>query len=183
MTNRQIGMLAGTIFSEYYYLTIADFKVCFRNGILGYYGKLFDRFDIMIVLDWIETYLQERAGVSVSISESNKGETGGVKMPKEIAEKLKELEMRLLKDRLEKNTANPTGKYKYASLADYFSLNNIEAGKPELLEYWKGLYENADGEYISVGDFLKAKAVELLYKINNGKELGEEVKIILNKNK
>lgn len=184
LTDRQLDSLIGVIFSEYYYLTIADFKVCFRNGILGYYGKLFDRIDVMILMDWIETYNQDRSGYTVGMSESNKHAYNPEKvvaMPGEIAKKFKELERRLISDRIEQKIDSPSGKVKYASLADYFKLNKIEDRKQTLLEYWKGLYENADGEYFSIDDFLKAKAVDLLFRINDGKDIDENVKSIISK--
>lgn len=60
MNEWQIAETARMIASEYYYLTVADLKVCFRNGISGKYGQLFDRLDGQIVLNWLITYDAER---------------------------------------------------------------------------------------------------------------------------
>ena len=64
MNEWQIAETARMIAADYYYLTVADLKVCFRNGISGKYGQVYDRIDGMIVLEWLATYNDERAQVA-----------------------------------------------------------------------------------------------------------------------
>ena len=61
MNEWQIAETARMIAADYYYLTVADLKVCFRNGLSGKYGQVFDRIDGMVVLTWLNTYDGERA--------------------------------------------------------------------------------------------------------------------------
>lgn len=49
------------IIDEYPHLTIADFKLCFQHGKAGKYGKLYDRFDGAIIMEWLSNYSQERS--------------------------------------------------------------------------------------------------------------------------
>lgn len=60
MTGEQIVQTAKLISKDYYYLKPEDFKLCFENAKRGRYGKLFDRLDGAIVLEWLSTYVNQR---------------------------------------------------------------------------------------------------------------------------
>ncbi len=59
MNQDQVADLTEFILSDYYYLNIADLKLCFNNGKKGRYGKVF-RVDGSIILEWLEKYTNDR---------------------------------------------------------------------------------------------------------------------------
>jgi len=74
MTDIQTFETAMIILQDYKYLTIADINLLFKRAKIGYYGKLYDRLDGQIILDWFRTYDKERAAAAVedSINEAQK---------------------------------------------------------------------------------------------------------------
>lgn len=64
MDDVQITATAKMILSEYYFLKPEDFKVCFDRAKKGYYGKLYDRLDGSIIMEWLNKYIDERAEVA-----------------------------------------------------------------------------------------------------------------------
>lgn len=56
----QIAQTAELVFQEYYFLRPDDFKLCFNNAKKGLYGKLFDRLDGGIIMEWLTTYSEQR---------------------------------------------------------------------------------------------------------------------------
>lgn len=68
MTGEQIVSTAKLIAKDYYYLKPEDFKLCFDNAKRGKYGKLFDRLDGMIIMEWLETYSGSRANRAEEIN-------------------------------------------------------------------------------------------------------------------
>lgn len=77
MTDMQTFETAMIVLQDYKYLTIADINLLFKRAKSGYYGKLYDRLDGQIILDWFRTYDQERAAAAVedSINEASKYDT------------------------------------------------------------------------------------------------------------
>jgi len=61
LTDIQIKMTAEFIYEDYNGLNIADINLCFKNGMKGKYGKLFNRIDGQIILMWLSEYTGERA--------------------------------------------------------------------------------------------------------------------------
>lgn len=74
MTDMQTFETAMIILQDYKYLTIADINLLFKRAKSGYYGKLYDRLDGQIILDWFRSYDKERAAAAVedSINEAEK---------------------------------------------------------------------------------------------------------------
>lgn len=74
MTDMQTFETAMIILQDYKYLTIADINLLFKRAKSGYYGKLYDRLDGQIILDWFRSYDKERASAAVedSINEAEK---------------------------------------------------------------------------------------------------------------
>jgi len=60
MNANQIRFGAGLLLEKFWYLKLEDFSLCFRKGIAMEYGKLYDRMDIQIIIDWVNQYEQER---------------------------------------------------------------------------------------------------------------------------
>ena len=61
MNASQIQQTVALIRETYPYLMIEDFKICFNDAKKGLYGKLYDRIDGQIILDWLDRYDNRRA--------------------------------------------------------------------------------------------------------------------------
>lgn len=60
MNAGQIGVTVDFILEDYYFLKPDDLKLCFRNAMKGYYGKVYNRLDGQIILSWLHAYADER---------------------------------------------------------------------------------------------------------------------------
>ena len=60
MNPQQIVQTVDLILENYWYLRISEFKYCFNRAKIGTYGKLYDRIDGAIILEWLDLYLNER---------------------------------------------------------------------------------------------------------------------------
>lgn len=70
MNDAQVAETVELVFKEYYFLNIADFKVCFDGMKLGKYldgGKLFDRLDGQIILGALSEYCEERSNTAETL--------------------------------------------------------------------------------------------------------------------
>lgn len=64
MENAQVAQTVDIIIQQYYFLKLADIKLCFENLKTGKYGKLFDRLDGQIILMALSEYCEERMSVA-----------------------------------------------------------------------------------------------------------------------
>lgn len=73
MNDKQVAVTCDLIIDYYPYFKPEDFKLCFRNAMLGKYGKQYDRLDGAIILEWLKCYDIERSNFAEeqSISEAN----------------------------------------------------------------------------------------------------------------
>lgn len=69
MTAVQIETAAQDIIEDYYYLNLADFALCFKNGRKLRYGEIYDRMDSSVILGWLNKYIEERTTFSANRSE------------------------------------------------------------------------------------------------------------------
>ena len=69
MNDIQMAQTADLILEEYYYLNIEDFKLCFNMAKSGKFGKVYDRIDGQVIMDWLSTYLNMRIETVVSGNE------------------------------------------------------------------------------------------------------------------
>ena len=60
LTDVQIKMTAEFIYEEFYFLNVADLHLCFKNGMKGKYGELYNRIDGQIIIRWLKEYENER---------------------------------------------------------------------------------------------------------------------------
>ena len=60
MSDWQVAMTVDFIIEEYPYLQTDDLVLCFRNAMKGRYGKLYNRIDGQIIMDWLRQYNCER---------------------------------------------------------------------------------------------------------------------------
>ncbi len=60
MGAEQVKQTVELIIEDYKHLKPEDFKACFNNAKKGHYGKLFDRLDGQIIMQWLCEYDNER---------------------------------------------------------------------------------------------------------------------------
>jgi len=146
LTDMQIEQVCILIFEDYYYLTVADLKCCFNKAKKGEYGKLYDRLDGAIIMEWIRTYLEERMEISAEISKKKHLEkmeySIGTPMPGYVKELITKCEPQ---------------KEKTQSLV----INDID---PFLMDFFKNEYKNSKAKQDSV-EFEKFLSYEIM-KLN-----------------
>ena len=60
ITEAQIYFTADLIVEKYFQLSIEDLELCFKNALMGKYGKVYDRLDTPIICEWLTVYKEER---------------------------------------------------------------------------------------------------------------------------
>ena len=66
MNDIQMAQTADLILEEFYYLNIEDFKLCFNMAKSGKFGKVYDRIDGQVIMDWLSMYKNMRIETVVS---------------------------------------------------------------------------------------------------------------------
>jgi len=84
----QIIDTANDILNLYYFLSIEDFKLCFKNGKrLRYNEKGIFRMDGSILLEWLDRYVEERSGIAENKSMTKHNEALSDNDTKELTDK------------------------------------------------------------------------------------------------
>jgi len=179
----QIEMAVDLIFSEYYWLTVADLKVCFRNAIMGKYGQMYDRMDVAMIMDWLNQYSEERAAHSIAISQSGTRKEGGVLMPEWFGEKLEKWTKRAMTPKISTQPREGQRPAKFSTLSAWLDSigKNDEVTRKGLQGLWLQELKDSNRE-AEEESWIIYKANQLLCEINSGKELPEQVKKIIEKN-
>ncbi len=171
MNEFQVKETARLIFTEYYFLTIGDLKVCLKNGIMGMYGQIFDRMDVAVICGWLNLYANERAAYFAE-KERNKSKqqpfqpsAAAIEMPSYIKEKFEAIEMRNKQVR-ELKDERPKA---FATLAAFIDSIGATQKKEALLEVWKNDYAGLKEKVLELDAFLIYKSNRLLSAINSGK--------------
>lgn len=68
MTDEQTQETAMLIVQEYYNLNISDINFIFKNAKLGRYGKIYDRLDGQLILEWFDKHFAQRCTEAANIS-------------------------------------------------------------------------------------------------------------------
>lgn len=71
MNDVQAAQTADLIIEEYYFLKPDDFKLCFNRAKKGLYGKVYDRIDGAVILEWLGRYEKERGSMAMDDSINN----------------------------------------------------------------------------------------------------------------
>ena len=71
MNDNQAAQTADLIIEEYYFLKPDDFKLCFNRAKKGLYGKVYDRIDGAVILEWLGRYEKERGSMAMDDSINN----------------------------------------------------------------------------------------------------------------
>ncbi len=72
MNQSQIVFAVESILSDYYFLKPTELKYCFDNAKKGRYGNLYDRIDLSVICEWIDSYLMERTDEAIKHSTNAK---------------------------------------------------------------------------------------------------------------
>lgn len=64
MSDTQVTMTVDLIIEEYPYMKPDDFKLCFKNAMKMKYGKLYNRIDGQIIMNWLREYNKERCAIA-----------------------------------------------------------------------------------------------------------------------
>lgn len=64
MSDEQVAQTIILIQDDYWMLKPEDFKLCFDNAKKGKYGKVYDRIDGQVILEWLHNYLLARLDFS-----------------------------------------------------------------------------------------------------------------------
>jgi hypothetical protein len=75
MSAPQIAITCDLILERFGNYKIQDFQICFRKAMAGDYGKLYNRIDGAIILEWLNTYDKERTEEIVKLRERKHVET------------------------------------------------------------------------------------------------------------
>ena len=59
-SERQVVSTVNIIREKYYYFKPDDFKLCFKEAMKGTYGKVYNRLDGSLIMEWLESYETER---------------------------------------------------------------------------------------------------------------------------
>ena len=65
MTPYQIEMTVEIIDENFYYFSPDDFRKCFRGAMSGKYGKIYNRLDGAVIMEWLRAYDIERTELIV----------------------------------------------------------------------------------------------------------------------
>ncbi|WP_410962762.1 hypothetical protein, partial [Salmonella sp. SAL4446] len=60
MGAEQVAQTVNFILSDFWMLKIDDVKLCFDNAKRGKYGKVYDRMDGAVILEWLQTHFEAR---------------------------------------------------------------------------------------------------------------------------
>jgi len=173
MSDWQVKETAKLIFDEYYFLTVADFKVCFSNGVRGKYGQIFDRIDSNVIFHWLAEHCDERAAhfemKSRNNSEQFKKVEKALPMPDGFMEKIEAIAAKSKRAIPTKNEISPQ---KFSTLSAFLQhiCKNDEESKSLILSAWEKEFETATIE-IDLHGWLIYKSNQLLYMVNTEKVL------------
>ncbi len=152
LSDRQLELLGEFILEDYYYLTIADLKLCFKNAIKGKYGKVYDRIDVQIVCEWLSTYAENRAsyaeGVSTDRFKSEKEKTkSGFYDGDLVKTMISDLEEKLSKRVVEEKYRTS---FKFQNIPDWCKANGLdpESKMEELKAEWLKDYQSLKAEWL-----------------------------------
>jgi hypothetical protein len=65
MTPYQVEMTTELIEETFYYFSPEDFRKCFRGAMSGKYGKIYNRLDGAVIMEWLRAYDIERTEIIV----------------------------------------------------------------------------------------------------------------------
>ena len=182
MNEGQISLTSQLVLQEYYYLTIADFRLCFVNAMLGKYGEQYNRVDGAVVLKWLKLYAVNRKFIAQTEAISRAGEDKKANnvlfndCDEETREKLKSLAVNM-KSKLKNTKPEPK---KLPETLKQWAAQNKKTDSFEIMvlteieNYWIFLEikpTDSEGNEITFAQFKKWMANGILHKLNKGLEV------------
>jgi hypothetical protein len=138
---------------EYYTDSLEDIILCLKKGKQGLYGKLYNRFDGEVVLDWFRQYLAEKADRRAELMHNDKYDKTNVAIDnglnKEIASRIKEIAAHAsfeMTQKYKRTKPLPTREDHY----DTFKSDVNTCSDIEKLESLKEIYESHNKKGLTV---------------------------------
>lgn len=72
LSDEQIETLAVDLVHTYGYISMEDMALCFRNGVRGQYGELYDTIDVGVIHGWIGRYWQDLSADRMAAADSRR---------------------------------------------------------------------------------------------------------------
>jgi hypothetical protein len=92
MSPYQIEMTIELIQENFYYFSPDDFRKCFRGAMSGKYGKIYNRLDGAVIMEWLRAYDIERTEIIVQEQmQKNKEEAKEIMSPESFDKAMKNL--------------------------------------------------------------------------------------------
>jgi hypothetical protein len=63
MNPAQVAITSEMVIEKYYYLRVAEIKLCFRNAMFGEYGEIYNRIDGSVIFSWLQKYDASRTSI------------------------------------------------------------------------------------------------------------------------
>lgn len=63
MSPTQVAITSEMVVEKYYYLRVAEIKLCFRNAMFGEYGEIYNRIDGSVIFSWLQKYDASRTSI------------------------------------------------------------------------------------------------------------------------
>lgn len=177
LSDSQIEMVSEMLFEDYYYMNIADFKLCVKNGIKGRYGKVYGKVAPNDVMEWFATYCEERMNTTANNSLSEHGRNRKEENESKVTDEYALQQIKAIREALEGkwSVEEPNAKewkVYYRSIDQYCRDNDINPVflKTELNEKWTKEYVDKNGaDSIDVELFMSMKEQQFLLQINDQK--------------
>jgi hypothetical protein len=165
----QVKEAAKLIYSEYYFLTVADLKVALMNGIMGKFGQIYDRIDVSVIFQWLNAYVDQRAAyfeekqMSKRKMQAAEMNDKAIDMPDYIRKKFAQMEAKASKI---KNATSPS--QKFASLAAFLEAINATDKHEYIMSAWNAAFMSLQEKTIEMDAYLYYRANKLLCQVNDG---------------
>lgn len=175
MNDMQRLMTAKILFKKFYFLSVADFRLCLINAYSGKYGKIFNRIDGAVVVSWFDAYVDERHQVAQYISQQRNDQLKKEPAPHEIDREGIEKMISIFKGAVQV-TKKKLHRPVFKTIEQYFEERklNVHNCQCRLWELFQHEFENIveckmfDGDFCT---FFRWKLNGILYRINKGESI------------
>jgi hypothetical protein len=120
ITNLQAETFADLLFDDFPSFTLADVKLCFKEGVKGTYGEIYQNIDPSTLFSWVKAYFDKKDEyLTVEIQKAQEEAKEEVKLtPEEVSEKWKKLREGL---HMKQHSS-----IQYRSLIHYCDINDLD---------------------------------------------------------
>ncbi len=165
MNLEQIADAAKDIARLYYFMKPSELKYVLNKAKAGGYGKIYDRLDGPLILEWLNTYMEEREAACARHQEAK-----NLEYKKDINEAFEHEQMKEIYETIKKQPImkkeKKTVKSKQQTISDVAQSWLTEFDKLER----KGSYSNSGGRFVKVGDKIMSQDEFFNHKLNEYNE-------------